>query len=169
MDVERGIIEGYYGKPWSWDEREDQARFLKAHGYGFYLYAPKADPYLRRRWREDHPAAEADRLSRMAARCAEVGMRFGVGLSPYEVYRDFNEAAKTDLARKLAFFDMIGATDLAILFDDMPAEQPDLAETQIRIIHWAAERTRASRIIACPTRYTDDPVVERLFGAGPPA
>ena len=62
MTPELGLIEGYYGGPWTWEERADQARFLKDHGYSFYLYAPKADPYLRRRWREDYPQAEADDL-----------------------------------------------------------------------------------------------------------
>ena len=51
MDVELGIIEGFYGKPWTWAEREETIAFLAPHGYGFYLYAPKADPYLRRHWR----------------------------------------------------------------------------------------------------------------------
>lgn len=162
------MIEGYYGKPWSWNEREAQATFLKDHGYGFYLYAPKADPYLRRRWREDYPADVAGSLRRMAAHCAKVGMRFGLGLSPFEAYRDFNAEAQGALARKLAFFDDIGATDLAILFDDMRADEPDLAATQVRMLHFAAERTRATTIIACPTLYTDDPVLERIFGAAPP-
>ena len=29
-------------------------RALKPHGYNFYLYAPKADPHLRRAWRDPH-------------------------------------------------------------------------------------------------------------------
>ena len=56
-----GIIEGFYGKPWSWEERAASVAFLAPRGFTFHLYAPKADPYLRRRWREPHPdgAAEA--------------------------------------------------------------------------------------------------------------
>ena len=81
-----GIIEGYYGRPWTWDMREEQARFFAARGYSSYIYAPKADKRLRKQWREDHPADEADRLARMAGVCAGLGMGFGVGLSPYEAY-----------------------------------------------------------------------------------
>ena len=58
MSPELGIIEGFFGRPWSWAERADAVRFLRPHGFSFYLYAPKADPYLRRRWQEPHPAAE---------------------------------------------------------------------------------------------------------------
>jgi hypothetical protein len=164
-----GLIEGFYGKAWTWAEREDQARFLKGAGYSFYIYAPKADAYLRRRWLEDHPQAEADGLAKLAARCAELGLSFGVGLSPYEAYRDFGEEAKAALARKLAFFDSIGVAELAILFDDMKGDQPDLAGVQIEMAHWAAERTKAGRLIVCPTVYTDDPLLQRVFGATPPA
>jgi hypothetical protein len=164
-----GVIEGYYGVPWTWDMREDQARFLAARGYSSYIYAPKADKFLRKRWREDHPAEEAGRLARMAAVCREVGMSFGVGLSPYEAYRDFNAETKAALARKLAFFDAAGVTDLAILFDDMKGDQDDLAEVQVRMAHFAAEHSKASRLIVCPTVYTDDAMLQRVYGDTPPA
>ena len=167
MTIELGIIEGYYGQPWSWAMRREQARFLAGHGYGFYIYAPKADPFLRRRWREEHPRETADELRRMAGACAEAGVRFGVGLSPFEIYRDFNADAQGALARKLAFLDDVGVEYLGILFDDMRGDLPDLAETQIRIIHWIAERTKAARMIVCPTYYTDDPVLDLAFGQRP--
>lgn len=162
-----GVIEGYYGLPWSWDMREAQARFLARHGYGSYIYAPKADVYLRRRWREDHPAADADALARMGAACKGCGVGFGVGLSPYEAYRDFGEETKAALARKLAFFDQAGVTELALLFDDMKGDQADLAEAQVRMAHFAAERSGARRLIVCPTVYSDDPVLARVYGPTP--
>jgi hypothetical protein len=167
MGVELGIIEGYYGQPWSWAMRQEQVRFLAAHGYGFYIYAPKADPYLRRRWREDHPAEMADELRALARICAETGVRFGVGLSPFEIYRDFSAAAQDALARKLAFLDEIGVEYLGVLFDDMRGDLPGLAQTQARILHWIAERTRASRLIACPTYYSDEMGLDTAFGRRP--
>jgi hyaluronoglucosaminidase len=167
MDIELGIIEGFYGKPWTWDEREETASFLAPHGYRFYLYAPKADPYLRRRWEEDHPEEMADRLARLAERCREMGVRFGVGLSPYEIYRGFDRAAREALARKLSFFDELGVQDLAILFDDMRGDTPNLADRQAEIVHWAKERTGADRLLVCPTYYSDDPILDRVFGERP--
>jgi hypothetical protein len=165
---ELGLIEGFYGKLWSWEERRDQARFLNDAGYSFYIYAPKGDAYLRRRWREDHPQDEADALAAMAAHCASIGLSFGVGFSPFEVYRSFDDEAKAALARKLAFFDAIGIAELSILFDDMRADVPDIAETQAAIVGWMAARSAARRIIVCPTIYADDPMLVRAFGAAPP-
>jgi hyaluronoglucosaminidase len=167
MDVELGLIEGYYGRPWDWAARADQVVALAPHGYRFFIYAPKADPFLRRRWREDHPAEAADELARLAGHCRALGVRFGVGLSPFELYRDFDAGAKAALARKLAFLDAVGVEYLGVLFDDMRGDLPDLARTQVEIIHWIAERSGAGRIIACPTYYTDDPVLDRAYGERP--
>src|SRR3546814_11090972 len=94
-------------------------------------------------------------------------MRFGVGLSPYEIYLDFNEGVREALTRKLAFLDEIGIDDLAVLFDDMRGDVPGLAERQAEIAHWLRARTAATRLLVCPSYYTDDPVLDRLFGTRP--
>lgn len=168
MTTALGTIEGYYGKPWSWDARAETMQTLAPHGYRFFIYAPKADAFLRKRWREPHPAEEAKALAAFAQDCRKTGVRFGVGLSPFEIYRAFDADAQAALADKLAALDAFGLDDLAILFDDMRGDVPDLAKTQIEIMHWIGARTKASRLIFCPTYYTDDPVLDRIFGARPP-
>ena len=55
MATTLGIIEGFYGPMWTWQERRQLVRTLAPHGYGFYLYAPKADVFLRRKWQQPHP------------------------------------------------------------------------------------------------------------------
>ncbi|WP_312162852.1 beta-N-acetylglucosaminidase domain-containing protein [Phenylobacterium sp.] len=166
-DVELGLVEGYYGKPWSWAARRDVVETLAPHGYRFFLYAPKADPFLRRRWQEPHPVETASELQALSARCRELGVRFGVGLSPYEIYRDFGPQAQAALAAKLAQLDALGLDDLAILFDDMRGDLPGLAASQVDIVHWIAERTSAGRLIVCPSYYTDDSILDRVFGQRP--
>ena len=162
-----GVIEGFYGKPWSWEEREATVRLLAPHGYGFYIYAPKADPYLRRKWQEDHPPEIASRIAALAAACKRERVRFGAGVSPFEAYNDFNSTARAALERKLSFLDDVGVDDLAILFDDMRGDVPDLARRQIEMVHWALERTKAARVIVCPSYYSDDPILDRVFGVRP--
>ncbi len=152
MTAELGIIEGFYGRPWSWNVRADVVRLLAAHGYRFYHYAPKADAFLRERWQEDPPRAEEDGLRAFSALCRECGVRFGVGLSPFEIYRNF---------------DAVGIDDLAILFDDMRGDLPDLASTQAAIVHWARDHSKATRVITCPSYYSDDPSLDRYFGKRP--
>jgi len=167
MTPELGIIEGFFGRPYSWDERADMVRALAPAGYGFYLYAPKADAILRRRWREPYPDADLAALGVFAQVCRDTGVRFGVGLSPYELFLGFDAPAKDALAAKLAQLDSLGLADLGVFFDDMKGDLPELAERQVEIVHWIAERTTASRVIACPSYYTDDPVLDRVFGQRP--
>ena len=164
---EIGIIEGFYGKPWTWDEREANIAWLGTRGYTFYLYAPKADPFLRRRWQEDYPANLERRLEHLAASCKESGVRFGVGISPYEIYNSFTDEARAALDRKLDLFKRLGVEDLAILFDDMRGDVPDLAKRQVAIVEWMRERTSATRVIVCPSYYSDDPILDRVFGNRP--
>ncbi|HEX2722711.1 MAG TPA: beta-N-acetylglucosaminidase domain-containing protein [Gemmatimonadaceae bacterium] len=167
MHPELGIIEGFYGKPWTWEARQETISFLAPYGYRFYLYAPKADPFLRRRWQEPHPDGIAARIADLAAHARDTGVRFGVGLSPFELFNNFDEPAREALARKLSFFDAVGTEDLAILFDDMRGDVPDLAEKQAEIVDWASARTKATRIIVCPSYYSDDPILDRVFGHRP--
>jgi hypothetical protein len=162
-----GLIEGYYGTPWSAGARCDSIAMLAPHGYGFYLYAPKTDEFLRRRWREPHPALEFEALAALAAHCRAQDVRFGVGLSPYEIYREFDAGAEAALAAKLSQLSELGLDILAILFDDMRGDLPELAETQARIVHWIAERLPGTQLILCPSYYTDDPILDRVFGQRP--
>jgi hypothetical protein len=162
-----GTIEGYYGKLWSWDARAQTVSFLKPHGYGFYLYAPKFDHFLRERWTEDHPQDEFDALKKFSAHCRSRGVRFGVGLSPMNIFRDFNAEEKAKLSHKLTALDELGLDDLALLFDDMRGDLPDLAKNQIEISHFVAAHSKASRLIVCPSYYSDDPLLDRVFGRRP--
>jgi hyaluronoglucosaminidase len=167
MTAPLGIIEGYYGMPWSWEARHLVVSFLASHDYRFYLYAPKADRHLRKKWREEHPLETSEHLAALAAHCKSSGVRFGVGLSPFEIYRSFDADAERDLSRKLAWLEAIGAEIIAILFDDMRGDLPGLAKTQARILHWVAERAKGRHLIVCPSYYTDDPALDRFFGTRP--
>lgn len=167
MAVERGIIEGFYGRPWTWAERRDAVSFLGPHGYGFFLYAPKADIHLRTRWREPHPDGEMSELAAFGGVCKAANVRFGVGLSPFELHVDFDAAGRAALGAKLRGLDEAGVQDLAILFDDMRGGFADLASRQVAIVDFASSRTRATRLIVCPGYYSDDPLLDREFGRRP--
>lgn len=164
---ELGIIEGYFGPAWSWGARRAVVARLAPTGYGLFHYAPKADAHLRRDWQREHPLAQAEALARFAAETRAAGMRFGIGLTPYDLHLDFEGEGRAALARRLAQLDAIGIDDLAILFDDMRGDLPDLAERQAAIIAFCAERTRATRLFTCPSYYSDDRVLDRVFGARP--
>ena len=161
-----GIVEGFYGQPWSSETRAQYARFLAASGYSFYIYAPKADPYFRKKWREPVPAKLVSDLRRTALACRESNVRFGIGLSPYEIYLGFDTEAKQQLLSRIQLLNELRIDILAILFDDMKSG-PELAETQAEILHWVAGHSNASELMMCPTYYSLDPILDQLFGVRP--
>jgi hypothetical protein len=167
MTPELGIIEGFFGLPWSWQERRDAVSFLAPHGYRFYLYAPKADAYLRKSWREPHPADELDALAAFRDHCRASGVRFGLGLSPFELHLHEGDDWKAPLGAKLAELARLQPDDLALLFDDMRGDVPGLAERQAAIVQFAAERGAAARLLFCPSYYSDDPILDTAFGRRP--
>lgn len=167
MVPELGVIEGYFGRPWSHEGRKQVATQLRDLGYSFFHYAPKADAHLRRRWRDPHPSVAFAELADLSSHCRRLGMRFGVGLSPYELYRDFSSSAKADFLAKIRALDEIGIDDLAILFDDTRGDVADLAAREAEIVHTALEATRATRVLMCPTYYSDDRMLDVVFGERP--
>jgi len=164
---ELGIIEGFYGLPWSHEARLGYASFLKSIDFQFYIYAPKADPYLRKRWRDPIPDADLVRLRTLSQTYRAEGLSFGVGLSPFEIYIDFDTPQRTALTAKVAQLNEIGVDFLCVLFDDMKGDVPQLADKQIAVMEAIAEVSSARRFILCPTYYSDDPILERVFGAMP--
>ena len=163
---ELGLIDGRFGRPWSWEERHEVVGHLARAGYGFYHHGPKADRYLRRTWREPHPVEEIDRLTRLADHCRAHGLRFGVALTPMDAPQPFDADTRAALDAKLDSLAAIGLDDLAILFDDLRGDAPGLAEAQADIVSHIGARTGA-RLFFCPTYYSDDPVLDRVFGQRP--
>ncbi|WP_214316983.1 beta-N-acetylglucosaminidase domain-containing protein [Nonomuraea sediminis] len=117
----RGSIEGFYGTPWSHQDRLDHLAYLGAHKMNTYEYAPKDDPYHRDRWREPYPADKLAQLGELVTRARENHVRFTFALSPglSICYTD-----PGDLAKLLAKFEAIyqlGGRSFNIPMDDIDA------------------------------------------------
>ncbi len=162
-----GLIEGFYGPPWPWGARRGLAPFLADHGYGFYIYAPKNDRSLRQQWRSDWPATELRELEATAGAYRGAGMAWGVGLSPHEAWREPVSAVGPALEAKAGRLMDLGLDLLAVLFDDMRGDTDRLAERQAEIVWRLSEGARPAHLLVCPTYYSDDPLLDQLFGRRP--
>lgn len=162
-----GVIEGFYGRQWPMAIRHAYADYLVALGLNTYIYAPKGDSWLRRCWQQPWPQAELGELTSLAARYRERGLEFGVGLSPFELYRCYGSGERELLREKVLEIDGMGVSLLSILFDDMPGDQDCLAQRQAEIVADVCAWVPELRIQVCPTYYSFDPVLERYFGAMP--
>jgi hyaluronoglucosaminidase len=165
----RGVIEGFFGNPWGWPARLGGVDFLRDAGFDFYIYAPKGDPYLRRRWREPMPRNTLEQLGGLGARCRDRGVDFGIGLTPFEIYLSYDAGARECLRAKVLELNETGAGILAILFDDMRGDVAGIAELQARVIAEITGWSSARRFMVCPTYYSYDARLTREFGAPPKA
>lgn len=80
--MKKGIIEGFYGIPWTFDERKSMIKFLSEIGMDQYIYAPKDDPYHNKKWREPYPAEEIERIKVLADLSNERGIEFTWAIHP---------------------------------------------------------------------------------------
>ncbi|MCI6553451.1 MAG: beta-N-acetylglucosaminidase domain-containing protein [Lachnospiraceae bacterium] len=123
--VSRGFIEGYYGNPWS---TEDRIKLMEWGGYyklNSYFYAPKNDPKHNSQWKSLYTDQEIDELIKPLAEAGNRSKcRFVYALHPYmynAIRHNSEENYQADLAAMQAKFDQViaaGVRQIAILADD---------------------------------------------------
>ncbi|HKI55839.1 MAG TPA: beta-N-acetylglucosaminidase domain-containing protein [Trueperaceae bacterium] len=159
-----GVIEGFYGRPWSEEQRLRILADLASWGLTTYLYAPKDDLAHRVLWRRPYAPAEAAALQRLADGASRAGVHFAYGLAPGLDLRYADEQDAAALHAKVAQVLGLGARTVALLFDDVPRQlRPEDAERYGRLA--AAQAETANRVHAqvlagggdallfCPTDY----------------
>ncbi|MFD9945218.1 beta-N-acetylglucosaminidase domain-containing protein [Nonomuraea sp. NPDC059023] len=128
----RGSIEGFYGTPWSHQDRLSHLDYLGAHKMNTYEYAPKDDPYHRDRWREPYPQDKLAQLGELVTRARRNHVDFTFALSPglSVCYTD-----QADVAKLLAKFEAIyglGARAFNVALDDIDAGRWNCAGDQAK-------------------------------------
>lgn len=161
-----GVVEGFFGPEWSWASRHRFCESLPSYGGSFYLYAPKRDACLRRSWAQQHTQEAWIQLKRLSRKCHENSIAFGVGLSPFELHANWSQRTKHLLREKLTVLHELDIQYLGLFFDDMKGTQ-DLADRQIDIVEYV-RRITDTTILFCPTYYTHDPILDKVFGPRPP-
>ena len=149
MEV-RGLIEGFYGRPWTWDERIDVARWCADRGMTHYLYAPKDDPKHRKDWRDPYDADDMAGFARLIdSGTLDVGFAVSPGLSID--YRDDDD--RRALAAKLAPMLDAGVRWVCLALDDIPVRD-GLGDDQAALTAWLYEWLEGrAGLVLVPTEY----------------
>jgi hyaluronoglucosaminidase len=161
-----GVIEGFYGPPWSHQDRLDVIRFMGDVGLTTYYYAPKDDPYHRQRWREPYPTDRWAELGELIDTARARGVRFVYAISPggSMVYADTGDYGT--LLQKLIDIQSLGVEDFALFLDDVPptleheadrAAYETLADAHADLTNRLHTdlRTRGASLALTPTTYTN--------------
>ena len=165
-----GIVEGFYGKPYQKTVREYLMQRSAATGFSFYIYAPKNDVSLRSKWNFDSKEDDLCNLACMATYAHSLGLGFSVSLSPVGICSK-GKAGEAQLIKKFKTLEKINACDFfTLFFDDIPADCPDLGKKQNVLIKALQKNctNKRGKIFICPSFYSFDPVLARVFGKMPP-
>lgn len=92
--MKKGVIEGFYGIPWSFEEKVSMIGFLSEIGMDQYIYAPKDDPYHNQKWRVPYPAEELEKIKGLADLSREKNLEFTWAIHPGQNPFDFGDYDK---------------------------------------------------------------------------
>ena len=163
-----GIIEGFYGREWSNATRQKLVPYWQSLNVDCYIYAPKSARWLRSDWDKPAPKAELDHLAQLRGLLQQAEMRFGVALSPINLAWPATVKQTQLLQEKVQQLVALKPDIFCILFDDINGDKADLAAMQRGIIGFiCALLPKQTQVIICPTYYSFDPILEKLFGAMP--
>ncbi|WP_306483147.1 beta-N-acetylglucosaminidase domain-containing protein [Anaerococcus sp.] len=121
MLEKRGLIEGFYGIPRSFEERMSMIGFLSDIDMNQYVYAPKDDPYHNVKWREPYPDEKLAEISELASLSKNKGVDFVWAIHPGQNLIDFN-LYEEEIEKLFAKYDSLhgaGVTSFALCMDDI--------------------------------------------------
>jgi hyaluronoglucosaminidase len=161
-----GIVEGFFGPSWPEEARKTFAPFMKNYGGDFYIYAPKRDAFLRKSWREYWPVEYLNFLEDLKQNFNSHGIKFGVAISPFGLGTEISNEDWKHLREKLKILSNLKLDYLGLFFDDMPSTDK-LLDVQKSVVNLAKEYF-SDGLIFCPSYYSFDPILDKVFGARPP-
>ena len=155
--ADRGLVEGYYGNPYSDADRKSLLEFFGRMKMNVYIYGPKDDPYHRGKWREDYPADKAKMLSDLAATAAKHKVRFVWAMHPGGDIQ-WSDADRKASIEKLEKMYALGIRAFSIFFDDINGAEQSKGDRQAEYLNYLTENfvnkhADVAPIILCPTHY----------------
>lgn len=122
----RGYVEGFYGTPWTFQDRTSLFEDTSLYKMNTYIYAPKDDPYHRASWRELYPEDKANEIRQLVQTAKDNNMIFCWTIHPGA---DYNYTADSDgdgvvddFAKLLTKVDQVydlGVRQFGIFYDDL--------------------------------------------------
>jgi len=160
-----GVVEGFYGTPWSHDSRLDVIRFMGDVGMDSYIYAPKDDPLHRQRWRDLYEGSDLDRFQELVEVAEESGVNLVYAISPGLSIKYSSDEDYLVLREKLFSIATLGVAQFALFLDDVPEQlqHPEdiesfstLAEAHVELINRLNTDLLSvgATLVVCPTTYT---------------
>lgn len=133
----RGIVEGYYGYPYSVSVKKDLMKFMMRHKMNTFLYGAKGDPYHSDVWKDAYPVSvtaeqekrgwlSQDMIKEIAQMSHETKVNFIWAIHPGNSFLGSNTVVN-DILSKFDKMYQLGVRQFAIFVDDVsiPSTEAD--------------------------------------------
>lgn len=154
----RGVVEGFYGNPWSHQVRLSLIGYWGRNKLNTYVYGPKDDPYHSSpNWRLPYPEAQARQIHELVEACRRARVDFVWAIHPGKDIQ-WNETDYQNLTHKFDLMYDLGVRHFAIHFDDIdgegtnPVRQVELLNRLTR--EWVEKKGDVAPLTVCPTDYS---------------
>ena len=143
----RGVIEGYYGVPYSMEVTEDLFRFMARYKLNMYMYGAKSDPYHSRYWDLAYPTVLTDNEKRFGMMTQEMmeqlctvahqcKVNFIWSIHPGQSFTNAEEPEVLDrIMSKFELMYDLGVRQFGVFVDDVgvPGDEPTLKQGADRL------------------------------------
>ncbi len=153
----RGVVEGFYGTPWSHEARLSLIDFYGRYKMNTYIYGPKDDPYHSSPdWRKPYPEDEAADIKELVEACRANYVDFVWAIHPGQDIK-WNEEDYAALVAKFEDMYALGVRAFAIFFDDISGDGAN-PYRQVELLNRLGEefvkvKGDVAPLIICPTDY----------------
>lgn len=154
--VDRGLVEGYYGNPYSHADRLKMFEFFGQNKMNVYIYGPKDDPYHKAQWRVPYPAAEAAKMVQLVTTARKNNVQFVWAIHPGSDIQ-WTKADSVALKTKFEAMYNLGVRAFSVFFDDIGGIGTDPTR-QANLMNYlddefVQKKSDVAPLILCPTQY----------------
>lgn len=143
--LQRGLVEGYYGYPYSVEVKQDLMRFMMRMKMNSYMYGAKSDPFHLSRWKEAYPTTITEEqqtngwltqkmVQDICATSAATKVNFIWAIHPGDEFLGSATVIDDIMAKYQKMYDL-GVRQFGLFVDDVsiPKEQADLTKNATRV------------------------------------
>lgn len=148
----RGVIEGYYGNPWSHEDCLDMYEFFDRTKMNTFIYGPKNDEYHKSKWAEPYPEDQAAKLSELAREGLKHKVHFTWAIHPSNAIEGDNMQKALSKLNKM--YDL-GIRRFAVFFDDIQGNKVNQQVEYLNFLNreFIKAKTDVAPLIMCPQEY----------------
>ncbi|MBR5861530.1 MAG: beta-N-acetylglucosaminidase domain-containing protein [Bacteroidaceae bacterium] len=154
---ERGLVEGYYGNPYSEADRMGLFEMFGRQKMNVYIYGPKDDAYHKSKWREEYPEAEGKKIAEYVNAAKANKVDFVWAIHPGDDIK-WNKTDSVNIVNKLKAMYKLGVRTFAVFFDDVWGGEGTRGDKQALLMNYITDELAKTYpdinpCIICPTQY----------------